>query len=45
MRDRKEGEWLSEYLAKLRRLTEHCDYRNQLKGMLRDRLVCGIKHA
>ena len=39
MRDRKEGESLSEYLAELRRLTE-----DQLEDMLRDRLICGIKH-
>ena len=43
MRDRKDGESLSEYLAELCRLTEHCDYRDQLGDMLRDRLVCGIK--
>ena len=35
---------LSEYLAELRRLTENCDYKEQLEDMLRDRLVCGIKH-
>ena len=44
MRDIKDGESLSVYLAELRRLTEHCDYRDQLEEMLRDRLVCGIKH-
>ena len=44
MRDRKDGESLSQYLAELRRLTEHCDYGDQLENMLRDRLVCGIKH-
>ena len=44
MRDRKDGESLSVYLAELRHLTEHCDYRDQLEDMLRDRLVCGIKH-
>ena len=25
-------------------LTEHCDYRYQIEGMLRDRFVYGIKH-
>ena len=44
MRDRKEGDSLSEYLAELHCLIEHCDYRDQLEDMLRDRLVCGIKH-
>ena len=49
MRDRKESESLSEYLAELRHLTEHCDYKDQLEDMLgyplvSDQLVCGIKH-
>ena len=44
MRDRKDGESLSVYLAELRRLTDHCDYQDQLEDMLRDLLVCGIKH-
>ena len=43
MRDRKECESLLEYLAELHRLTEHCDYSDQLEDMLRDRLVCGVK--
>ena len=44
MRDRKDGESLSVYLAELRHLTEHCDYRDQLEDLLRNRLVCRIKH-
>ena len=31
-------------MAELRRLTEFCDYGATLGNMLRDRLVCGIKH-
>ena len=42
MREKTDGESLSEYLAELSRLTEHC--RDQLEEMLRNRLVCGIKH-
>ena len=47
MRDRKEGESISEYLAELSHLTENFDYRDQLEDMLsilRDQLVCLIKH-
>ena len=44
MRDRKQGELLSEHLAGLCHLKEHCDYRDQLEDMLRDQLVCRIKH-
>ena len=44
MRDRKEGESLLECLVELGRLTKHCDYKDQLEDMLRDRLVCRIKH-
>ena len=44
LRDKK-CESLSEYLAELCHLTEHCDYRDQLEGMLRlrDQLACQIK--
>ena len=30
------------YVAELRRLAEHCNYRDSLNDMLRDRLVCGV---
>ena len=33
---------VSEYIAELRRLTEHCEYGLFLNGMLKDRLVCGV---
>jgi transposase InsO family protein len=44
-RVRKPDESVSEYLAELRRLSEHCDYGSVLNEMLRDRLVCGINDS
>lgn len=44
MRDREDVESLSQYLAELRRLTEHCDYGDQCENILRDPLVYEIKH-
>ena len=41
-RNQKEGEAMAQYLAELRKLTEHCDFRDNLEEALRDRLVCGI---
>ena len=41
-RNQREGETMAQYLAELRKLTEHCDFRNNLDETLRDRLVCGI---
>ena len=35
-------ETVSEYVAALRRIAEHCEYGSTLNDMLRDRLVCGI---
>ena len=43
-RDRQSEESVANYVAELRRLTEHCEYGTSLNDMLRDRLVCGIKH-
>ena len=37
------GESIAEYMAELRRLTTHCNYRDHLEEALRDRLVCGIR--
>jgi hypothetical protein len=31
-----------EFVAELRRLSEHCEFGEQLEDMLRDRLVCGV---
>ena len=41
-RSQQAGETLAAYVAELRRLSEHCDYGDELEEMLRDRLVCGI---
>lgn len=41
-RARKPNETVMEYVAKLRRLAQDCNYGNTLQQMLRDRIVCGI---
>ena len=41
-RVRKSDESVRQYVAELRKLSEHCNYGDQLTEMLRDRLVCGI---
>ena len=41
-RFRKQGETIQQYVAELRSLSEHCDFRDQLEEMMRDRLVCGV---
>ena len=41
-RDQKDGETLVQTLAQLRKLTEHCEFKDNLEEALRDRLVCGI---
>ena len=40
-RKQKEGETIAEYVAELRRLSEHCNFGATLDEMLRDRLMCG----
>ena len=42
-RMRKEGESILDYIAELRKITEHCSFGNVLEDMLRDRLVCGVQ--
>ena len=42
-RDQKEGESIPVYVAELRKLSEHCDFKANLSDALWDRLVCGIK--
>ena len=42
-RDRGPSETVAQYIAALRRLSEHCNYGTVLEDMLRDRLVCGIR--
>ena len=41
-RIRKSSESIAEYVAELRKLALHCDYKDALSEMLRDRLVCGV---
>ena len=41
---RKSGETVADYVANLRRLSEHCQFGTSLNDMLRDRLVCGINN-
>ena len=41
-RIRKSSESIAEYVAELRKLALHCDYKDTLSEMLRDRLVCGV---
>ena len=38
------SETVAEYVVALLKLAEHCNFRNTLDEMLRDRLVCGIAH-
>ena len=39
----RDGELVSQFVAELRKFSEHCDFGNSLEDMLRDRLVCGIR--
>ncbi|XP_067104154.1 uncharacterized protein [Osmerus mordax] len=43
-RNRSGDESVSDYVAALRRLAQDCNYGDNLKEMLRDRLVCGINN-
>ena len=39
---RQPRETIHQYVAELRRLSEHFDFRDQLEDMIQDRLVCGV---
>ena len=41
-RDRVAGETVNQYITELQRLSEHCEFRTELKTYLRDRFVCGL---
>ena len=41
-RKQQPNETVSEYVAALQRIAEHCEYESTLNDMLRDGLVCGI---
>ena len=43
-RDRESYESIAQYVAALRRLSEHCEYGDTLTDLIRDRLVCGIRN-
>ena len=43
-RSRAPGESIAAYITALRQVAEHCQYGDNLKEMLRDRLVCGVAH-
>ena len=38
------GESIAAFVASLRKIAEHCEYKDTLKDMLRDHLVCGVNH-
>lgn len=42
---RSEAESISDYIAVLKHLSEHCDYGEELDKMIRDRIVYGINNA
>lgn len=39
-----EGETVVMFVAALRKLAEHCEFRDVLNDSLRDRLVCGLRN-
>ena len=44
-RDQASGKSIVEYLAELRRLATHCQFREYLDEALRDRFVCGLRSS
>ena len=42
-RNQKEGETIAQYLAELRKLSQHCEFADKVDKALRDRLVCGLQ--
>ena len=38
------GESIAQFVAELRKCTEHCDFQNKLDETIRDRLVCGLRN-
>lgn len=43
-RDQKEGEGVRDYIAQLRKFSEHCEFGTVLDDALRDRFVCGLSN-
>ncbi|KAI4887000.1 hypothetical protein NFI96_027939, partial [Prochilodus magdalenae] len=44
-RNQEEGETIAQYVAILKKLSEHCEFGAYLQEALRDRLVCGLREA
>ena len=42
-RNQRQSESIAEYMAELRRLSTHCEFKSYLNEALRDRLVCGLR--
>lgn len=42
LRSQNEGETVNQFVASLRRLSEHCNFGNFLDDAIRDRMVCGL---
>ena len=40
--EQKEGKIVTEFIAVILKIPEHCEYGDTLNDMLRDRLVCGV---
>ena len=43
-RNQRQGESIAEYMAELRRLATHCEFKTYLTEALHDRLVCGLRN-
>ena len=41
-RNQEEGESVSQFVAVVKRLSEHCEFGLSLNDTIRDRLVCGL---
>eukprot|EP00731_Ephydatia_muelleri_P032474 Em0024g18a len=42
-RSQQDTETVSQFVAELKKLSEHCEFGDSLDNMLRDRLVCGLR--
>lgn len=42
-RNQEEGETVSQFVAVLKQLSEHCEFGLSLNDTIRDRLVCGLR--
>ena len=43
-RDRRSGETVKDYIAELRKISEHCNFDTRLEENLRDKFVCGLNN-